>query len=126
VFTPVLSRAQFEDWAERYLDTDPESRTRAPAGVKVPTGPFVEILRSWHGELPYDPGLVSAPVGLIRGEWDGLATDADARWLFDAFTGSSEKRDVKIGRGTHLLHLEMNRTALWRETIAFLDGPSAS
>jgi pimeloyl-ACP methyl ester carboxylesterase len=82
---PVLSRSEFADWAERYLDTDRESRTHDPAGVKVPTGPFVEILRSWHDELPYDPGLVTAPVCLIRGEWDGLATDAVARWLFDAF-----------------------------------------
>jgi pimeloyl-ACP methyl ester carboxylesterase len=117
----MLSRAEFEAWAERYLDSDPEGRTREPAGVKVPTGPFVEILRSWHGDLLYDPGLVRAPVCLIRGEWDGLATDADARWLFDAFTRSPDKRDVKIGRGTHLLHLEVNRIALWRESIAFLD-----
>jgi pimeloyl-ACP methyl ester carboxylesterase len=118
---PVLSPAEFDDWAERYLDTDAGSRGREPAGVKVPTGPFVEILRSWHGELPYDPGLVVSPVCLIRGEWDGLATDADARWLFDAFSRAREKRDVKIGRGTHLLHLEVNRTALWRESIIFLD-----
>ena len=117
---PVLSHAEFDDWAERYLTSDPESRRREPPGVKVPTGPFVEILRSWHGELPYDPGLVVAPVCLIRGEWDGLATDADARWLFDAFTRAPEKRDVKIGRGTHLLHLEVNRTALWRESATFL------
>jgi hypothetical protein len=117
---PVLSRAEFEDWGERYLDSDAASRSRAPFGVKVPTGPFVEILRSWHGELPYDPGLVLAPVCLIRGEWDGLATDADARSLFDAFSRAREKRDVKIGRGTHLLHLEVNRTALWQESITFL------
>jgi pimeloyl-ACP methyl ester carboxylesterase len=123
---PVLSRTEFSRWAERYLDSDPESRGREPAGVKVPTGPFVEILRSWHGELPYDPGLVRAPVCLVRGEWDGLATDADARWLFDAFECSPEKRDIKIGRGTHLLHLEVNRTALWRESIAFLQVPSAA
>ena len=109
---PVLSRAEFEDWAELYLDSDPESRGREPAGVKVPTGPFVEILRSWHEELPYDPGLVVSPVCLIRGEWDGLVTDADARWLFDAFARAPEKRDVKIAHGTHLLHLEANRAAL--------------
>lgn len=123
---PVLSRAAFDDWAERYLDADPDSRRRDPPAVNVPAGPFVEILRSWHGELPYDPGLVRAPVCLIRGEWDGLATDSDARWLFDAFGGASEKRDVKIGRGTHLLHLEVNRAALWRESIAFLDVAPAA
>lgn len=123
---PVLSRSDFEDWARRYLDSEPGSREREPVGVKVPTGPFVEILRSWHGELPYDPGLVRAPICLIRGEWDGLATDADARWLFDALERVPEKRDVKIGRGTHLLHLETKREALWRESIAFLGSSTAS
>ena len=53
------SRAHFEDWAARYLDCDPESRTRTPPGVKTPTGPFVEILRAWDGELAFDPGLVA-------------------------------------------------------------------
>ena len=118
--TPVLMRAEFDDWAECYLQSDPDSALRAPPAVAVPSGPFVEILRSWHGELPYDPALVRAPVCLLRGEWDGLATDADARWLFDAFKNAPEKCDIKIGRGTHLMHLEANRTALWRESIAFL------
>jgi pimeloyl-ACP methyl ester carboxylesterase len=51
---PVLSRIHFGDWAQRYLDIDPHSRTRDPAAVKTPSGPFVEILRAWHGELAYD------------------------------------------------------------------------
>jgi hypothetical protein len=32
------------------------------------------------------------------------------------------KRDVKIGRGTHLMHLEVMRLALWRESATFLLG----
>lgn len=123
--TPVLSRAEFDNWAARYLQSDPDSALRSPPAVAVPSGPFVEILRSWHGELPYDPGLIRAPVCLLRGEWDGLATDADARWLFDAFKNAPEKRDVKIGRGTHLMHLEANRAALWRDSIAFLESAQA-
>jgi len=119
---PVLSRIHFDDWARRYLDTDPQSRRRTPAGVKIPSGPFIEILRAWHGELAYDPSRVSAPVAILRGAWDGLVTDSDARWLFDAFTHSPVKRDVKIGRGTHLMHLESMRPALWRESATFLLG----
>ena len=61
-----------------------------------------------------------APVAIIRGEWDGLFPDADARWLFDALKASPIKRDIKIGRATHLMHLEMMRHALYRESIAFL------
>ncbi len=117
---PVLSRDEFDVWARAYLESDPESRLRTPNGVKVPTGPFVEILRAWHGEMPYHPAKIEAPVCIVRGEWDGLITDADARWLFDAFRASRDRRDIKIGRGTHLMHLETMRTALWRESIAFL------
>jgi pimeloyl-ACP methyl ester carboxylesterase len=119
---PVLSRAHFEEWSERYLDSDPESRSRDPAGVKTPLGPFSEIMQAWHGKLPYDPAQVRSPVAIIRGEWDGLMLDDDARWLFDAFSNSPEKRDIKISRGTHLMHLETMRHALWRETINFLRG----
>src|SRR6185437_9700013 len=59
--TPVLSRAHFEEWGERYLDSDPDSRTREPFGVKTPLGPFSEIIKAWHGQLAYDPAKVLAP-----------------------------------------------------------------
>jgi pimeloyl-ACP methyl ester carboxylesterase len=119
---PVLSRRHFEEWGKRYLDSDPESRTRNPAAVKTPTGPLADILHAWHGELGYEPAEVQASVAIIRGAWDGLIPDEDARWLFDAFTGAPMKRDIKIGRATHLMHLESMRFALYRESIAFLQG----
>ncbi len=119
---PVLSRAHFEEWSERYLDSDSESRSRDPAGVKTPLGPFSEIIKAWHGQLAYDPSQVRSPVAIIRGEWDGLMQDDDARWLFNAFRQAPVKRDIKIGRGTHLMHLEAMRLALWRESIGFLQG----
>jgi hypothetical protein len=68
---------------------------------------------------------VRAPVAIIRGAWDGLIPDEDARWLFDALSSPS-KRDIKISRGTHLMHLEVMRHALHRESIAFLMGDEAS
>ncbi len=86
---PVLSRRDFDEWAERYLDTDPQSRTRSPASVQIPSGPWQDIADAWSGRLAYDPGLIQAPVAVIRGEWDSLCTDADARWLFDALRGST-------------------------------------
>jgi pimeloyl-ACP methyl ester carboxylesterase len=123
---PVLSRAHFEEWSERYLDSDPESRRREPAGVKTPLGPFSEIIKAWHGQLAYDPAKVRAPVAIVRGEWDGLIPNDDAHWLFNAFVQSPIKRDVKIGRGTHLMHLESMRLALWRASIDFLRGDDAA
>jgi pimeloyl-ACP methyl ester carboxylesterase len=119
---PVLSRVHFEEWGRLYLDSDPESRTRDPAGVKTPLGPFSEIIRAWHGQLAYDPAQIRSPVAIIRGAWDGLIPDDDAHWLFEAFTQAPAKRDIKIGRGTHLMHLEAMRPALWRESISCLLG----
>lgn len=119
---PVLSRVHFSEWSERYLDSDPESRTRDPPSVKTPLGPFAEIIKAWHGQLAYDPSRVHCPVAIIRGEWDGLIPDEDARWLFDAFSGAPVKRDIKISRGTHLMHLEATRLGLWRESVCFLCG----
>ncbi len=118
---PVLSKIEFDEWSEAYLSTDPASRSRNPPSVKTPTGPFGEIIAAWHGILPYDPALVRIPIAIIRGEWDGLIPDNDARWLFDAFLNSPNKRDIKISRATHLMHLETMRQALWRESITFLN-----
>jgi pimeloyl-ACP methyl ester carboxylesterase len=119
---PALSRRHFDEWGERYLDTDPKSRTRFPAAVKTPCGPFQELYDAWAGELAYVPALIRAPVAIIRGEWDGMCADADAKWLFGALSASPQRRDVKIGRATHLMHLEESRFALYRETECFLRG----
>ena len=116
----VLSATHFAEWGERYLDSEPESRSRDPHAVKVPAGPAADIQLAWQGELAYEPGLVRAPVAIIRGEWDHLIPDEDARSLFDAFTASPQKRDIKINRGTHLMHLEEQRSALYDATNAFL------
>lgn len=118
----VLSKRHFEEWGSLYMDTDSESRTRSPASVKLPSGPWQDIADAGAGDLAYDPGLIQAPVAIIRGEWDSLATDVDAHWLFDALKASPMIRDVKIGRATHLMHLEENRYALYREAQTFLEG----
>jgi pimeloyl-ACP methyl ester carboxylesterase len=119
---PVLSEEPFRDWGERYLSTDVDSSTRSPASVKTPTGMIHDIISAWQGRLSYDPSRVSAPVAIIRGEWDRMCTDVDARWLFDALSNSPVKRDVKISRATHLMHLEKHRYALYREAQTFLEG----
>lgn len=118
----VLSRRHFDDWGERYLDSDPDSRTQTPPAVRTPAGPWQDIANAAAGQLAYDPGLVQAPVAIIRGEWDSLCSDTGAQWLFNALKASPVRRDVKIARATHLMHLEENRFALYRETEAFLRG----
>ncbi len=119
---PVLARRDFETWGEYYLDSDPKSRTRCPHAVQTPSGPWQDIADAWAGQLAYDPGRVRVPVAIIRGEWDSVITDADARWLFDSLNASPMRRDVKIARATHLMHLEEARYALYHETATFLLG----
>lgn len=118
----VLSRHHFTEWGQLYLDTDAESRTRTPESVKIPNGPTQDLAEAFAARLAYEPASIQAPVAIIRGEWDSVVTDAEARWLFDALKNAPIKRDVKISRATHLMHLEESRFALYRETQAFLEG----
>ncbi len=120
--TPVLLARHFQAWREAYLDGDPASRTRTPPSVQTPLGPMQDIAAAHAGDLAYDPGEVRAPVCIVRGAWDSLCTDADATWLFDALAASPIRRDVKIARAGHLMHLEEGRYALYRETETFLRG----
>lgn len=119
---PVLSRRHFDSWGEAYLATDPLSRATDPAAVRTPSGPWFDIARAHHGDLAYDPAAITAPVALIRGEWDTLCSAADAAWLFRALRNAPIRRDITLSRGTHLMHLESGRYALYRETVAFLTG----
>jgi len=117
---PPFDRKHFDEWGALYLDSDPGSRERSPASVRIPNGPIEDISAAWSGDLAYDPRLIRAPTAIIRGEWDGVVTDADARWLFDGLQASPLKRDVKIGHATHLMHLESGRHELHRATRDFL------
>ena len=52
----VLSKRHFEEWGSLYMDTDTQSRTRSPASVKTPSGPWQDIAAAGAGDLAYDPG----------------------------------------------------------------------
>jgi pimeloyl-ACP methyl ester carboxylesterase len=116
---PVLSKSDFGRWGQRYLDSDPTSRRRSPESVKIPQGMSAAIDAAWHGDHGYDPASIQQPVLIIRGGWDSLCTDADAAWLRDAL-GSHRVRDVKVANATHLMLLETNRHALYKEVEIFL------
>lgn len=122
---PILLERHFEVWAQAYLATDPTSATRQPASVRIPAGPAADIAAAWAGDLAYDPARILAPVAIIRGEWDSLTTDADAHWLLNSLSAAPVRRDIKIRAGTHLMHLEENRFALYHEAEAFLRGEVA-
>ncbi|MES2951340.1 MAG: alpha/beta fold hydrolase [Pseudomonadota bacterium] len=115
----VLSEAHFQAWGDAYLATDPTSPTRSPPSVWTPAGPGSDVQAWWSGDWMYEPACVKAPTLLVHGEWDSLCTDADAATLLDAL-GSAHKVGHKIGRATHLMHLEAQREVLYAHTNNFL------
>jgi pimeloyl-ACP methyl ester carboxylesterase len=124
---PVLLDRHFQRWANSYLDCEPQPAVKGTQAVRIPAGPAVDILAAWGGEFPYDPARIRAPLCIVRGEWDSLCTDTDACWLWDALVRSPLKREVKLSKGTHLMHLEEGRYALYRGTLAFFgDADSLS
>jgi pimeloyl-ACP methyl ester carboxylesterase len=123
---PVLLDRHFRPWARAYLASDPQSGRREPPAVRIPNGPSADIRRAWAGELGYDPAAIRTPTAILRGEWDSLTTDADAASLLAGLSGAGETRDVKLARGTHLMHLEESRHALYRAAIGFLKGSGSS
>lgn len=117
---PAMALRHFAAWGPAYMATDSSSGTRVPASIEVPNGPGADADDAWSGHLAYDPAKITAPVLIVRGEWDTVTEDTDARWLYDALTHAPIKRDVKISRGTHVMHLETSRVQLYREVSAFL------
>ena len=122
--SPVLIEPQLEHWGPAYLATDPDAPTRAPPSVKVPGGPVADIYAAWSGALAYRPEKIACPVLVVRGEWDSTSDDRDAAWLLSRVR-SSEKRDAKIPKGTHLMHLEHSREGLFAAVGDFLKGERA-
>jgi len=122
----VLAQDDFPRWTRTYLAADPAAAGREPPAVRTPNGPTADIAEAWFGRLPYDPARIRAPTLIVRGDWDRVCDDRDARGLCAALTGSSQARVVTIPRATHLMHLETGRQALYDATNAFLtEAPSA-
>ena len=59
----------FDEWTRRYVDSDPESRSREPAGVEASLGPFSEIIKAWQGASFHQAGITGA---LVPGKYGPL------------------------------------------------------
>ena len=116
---PVLIDEDLRYWGPAYLATDSASSSREPPSVRIPSGPQADILAAWSGALPYAPEKVAAPTLIVRGEWDSVSNDRDADWLLSN-VAAPVRKDVKIAKGTHLMHLEHSRDALFAVVREFL------
>lgn len=85
----------------------------------VPTGTYLDMC----AHLPLvDPARISCPVLLIRGEYDGIATEED---LLDFFSRlpSKDKQFVFVSGLAHAATLGINRHKFWHVMQAFMTMP---
>jgi pimeloyl-ACP methyl ester carboxylesterase len=90
-----------------------------PFGEQVPTGTYLDMTAN----LPVvDPTKVRAPVLLVRGEFDGIATVED---LFDFYRQlpHGDKQIVILPNTAHSVAVAINRNLFWHAVHGFLDMP---
>jgi pimeloyl-ACP methyl ester carboxylesterase len=120
---PVL--VAFDRWAAAYLASDPGAADRTPPAVRIPNGPRADNMAARAGTLAWDPGKLARPLTIVRGAWDSLCRDDDAAMILDAATAAPQRRDLKLDAGTHLMHLETGRRALYDAVGRSLKGEPA-
>jgi pimeloyl-ACP methyl ester carboxylesterase len=115
----VLSEAHMQSWGAAFLASDPASARHMPPSVMTPMGPIADIRALWSGTRLYNPAKIAAPTLIVRGEWDAVCDDIDARHLLDGLAARVAE-DVKVPRATHLMHLEQQRMVLHASVSDFI------
>jgi pimeloyl-ACP methyl ester carboxylesterase len=91
-----------------------------PFGDSVPTGTYLDMT----SKLPVvDPLKVHAPVLLVRGEYDGIATEADLVSFYTKLPNRDRQLIVLPGMA-HSCVLGINRDQLWHVMRSFLEMPA--
>lgn len=92
-----------------------------PHGDSVPTGTYLDMVAN----LPLvDPTKLRSPVLVVRGEYDGIATDADLLDFF-AKVPVQDKQYAIIPGAAHSIGMSYARAGLWHVMEAFLTMPKA-
>ncbi len=120
---PVLEG--FDRWAPAYLASDPGAARRSPPAVRVPYGPAADNIEARAGRIAWDPARISQPLTIVRGAWDSLCLDKDAAAILDAAIAAPSRHDRKLDAGTHLMHLETGRHALYEAVGQALKGETS-
>jgi pimeloyl-ACP methyl ester carboxylesterase len=89
-------------------------------GSTVPTGTYVDMTT----KLPIvDPTKLTMPVQIIRGEFDGIATEEDLLAFFRQLP-TSDREFVVLPDAAHSVALGVNRQQFWHVMRGFLDMPA--
>jgi alpha-beta hydrolase superfamily lysophospholipase len=90
-------------------------------GNDVPTGTYLDMT----SKLPVvDPAKITAPVQLLRGEHDGIATVEDIGDFFGQLP-NGDRQFVILPGTAHSVVLGVNRQLFWHTMHAFLTMPAA-
>ena len=88
-------------------------------GDTVPTGTYLDMT----ARLPVvDPLKVKAPVLIVRGEYDGIATEEDLLNFFRKLP-VQDREFVILPGASHSIGLGLNRAQFWHVLRAFLEMP---
>jgi len=88
-------------------------------GDQIPTGTYLDMTAN----LPVvHPEKVLAPVLLVRGEYDGIATVPDLEEFFNKLPNGDRQFSILPGTA-HSVVLAINRQLFWHVTRAFLNMP---
>jgi alpha-beta hydrolase superfamily lysophospholipase len=89
-------------------------------GDTIPTGTYLDMTAN----LPVvDPAKVLAPVLLVRGEYDGIATVADLQEFYNRLP-NGDRQFIILPGTAHSVALAINRQLFWHVTRAFLSMPA--
>jgi pimeloyl-ACP methyl ester carboxylesterase len=89
-------------------------------GDQIPTGTYLDMTAN----LPVvDPEKVQAPVLLVRGEYDGIATVADLEDFYNKLP-NGDRQFIILPGTAHSVALAINRQLFWHVTRSFLNMPN--
>ena len=90
-------------------------------GDTIPTGTYLDMTTN----LPVvDPLRVKSPVLMVRGEYDGIATEEDLLEFFRRLP-NLDRQFIVLAGGSHSVGLGLTRAQLWHVIRAFLTMPAA-
>jgi alpha-beta hydrolase superfamily lysophospholipase len=88
-------------------------------GDTIPTGTYLDMTAN----LPVvDPAKVLAPVLIVRGEYDGIATVQDLLNFF-AKLPNTDRQFIMLAGAAHAIGAGINRSQLWHSVQSFLAMP---
>jgi pimeloyl-ACP methyl ester carboxylesterase len=118
--TYLLEPAVDRTWAAAFAASVPRVAGDPADALRIPGGPLADLRAVSAGRYPYAPASVSVPVCIVYGNYDNVVDDAGAACLLAEFTRSPLKWRLRIDDGTHVMHLERNRHALYESVYAFI------